>query len=61
MEKFFKSKKTEKILSVLTLLFGIVALVMFFLQGVDFSNPIVWVMLVLVVSALLELLTISSK
>lgn len=61
MENFFKSKKTAKILSLLTALFGIIALVMFFSQGVDFANPIVWVMIVLVASALLELLTVSSK
>ena len=60
MEKFFNSKKTSTILSLVTLLFGIIALIMFFAQGVSFSNPVVWVMIILVVSALFELLTVSK-
>lgn len=61
MDKFFKSKKTAKILNILILLFGIIVLIMQLSQGVSFSNPIIWVMIILVLFALLELLTFSNK
>ncbi len=61
MDKFFKSKKTAKILNILILLFGIIVLIMQLSQGVSFSNPIIWVMIILVFFALLELLTFSNK
>ena len=61
MEKFFKSKKVSTILSLLTVLFGIVALILFFTQGVGFENPVVWVMILLVLAAIGELLTVSNK
>ncbi len=53
MDKFFKSKKTAKILNILILLFGIIVLIMQLSQGVSFSNPIICVMISLVFFALL--------
>jgi hypothetical protein len=34
---------------------------MFFTQGVGFENPVVWVMILLVLAAIGELLTVSNK
>ena len=61
MEKFFKNKKTPVILSALTSIFGVIALILLLRGGVEFSNPVVWVMIILIVFSLLELFTVENK
>ena len=61
MEKFFNSKKVSTILSILTVIFAIISLVMFFIQGMGFEEPIIWVMILLLIFSIGDLLFSIKK
>ena len=51
MDKFFQSKKTKTLLHFITLACGSIAFIMMAMQGVPFSDPLIWLMLVIVITS----------
>ena len=55
MDKFFQSKKTKTLMNFITLACSAVAFIMFVSQGASFSEPLVWLMLVVVITSFISL------
>jgi hypothetical protein len=57
----YKDKKILIILNVISLICGALAIIMFFVNGVDFRDPILWVMCLIVLSSITSLVKLNLK
>ena len=52
----FNSQKLIKILNIITTICGTMTLILFFIEGIKFDNPITWIICLLVVSSISTLI-----
>lgn len=54
-------KKVLVILNAISLVCGVLALVMFSINGIDFKDPVIWVMFLIVLSSITSLVKLNLK
>lgn len=54
-------KKVLVILNTISLACGLLALIMFFVNGIDFKDPVIWVMMLIVLSSITSLVKLNLK